>query len=515
MVPRHEPHYPDTRSQFQIQYCLSKQMSSKLAIVLHPAHGSTFTSLDVIHGQIQLTIGSEETLADIHVKMEGVSRTLLVVPKHPEKTRKDGSPKRSKKTVIETHKILHQSTIVFPPDNVRNTDTKEGFTLPPGQYYYPFEFRIPINNKCLQSTSFMSKLSFADGAAYSRDPTQHLVATLPPSLSDVGGQAVIKYFFKVTVKRAAFYKPNKREYLPFVFLPFEPPRPDTHGEQFFVRRKHQFPYLPSHERIDGHAPTGPAIPPKKKGFLSALSAASRQAPFVRQSGPEFYLEARVPDPPIMTPAEPLPLHLFVSSASPLTVPLFLHALRVNLVARTLIAAQEHNRETAYGLTIHNSENLKLQMGQIVNPKPGTFEAEFDLRKCGQIVLPNTIPPSFKTCNVARKYSLEIFAKVSHSRHGEADIIALAFDIDVYSGVKPPRSLLDAAETAAKIAAEPNPYAVGPALESHAVPKHNDSLPTYDEAIGANLNPVQGPRREFQQNPAYYADLAEMDKDEKN
>ena len=43
-----------------------------------------------------------------------------------------------------------------------------------------------------------------------RDTDRHVKKTLPPTLSGFPGEAEIRYFVKVTVQRAAFFKENYR-----------------------------------------------------------------------------------------------------------------------------------------------------------------------------------------------------------------------------------------------------------------------------------------------------------------
>ena len=43
-----------------------------------------------------------------------------------------------------------------------------------------------------------------------RDTNRHVKQTLPPSLNGFPGEGEIRYYVKVTVQRAAFYKENFR-----------------------------------------------------------------------------------------------------------------------------------------------------------------------------------------------------------------------------------------------------------------------------------------------------------------
>ena len=58
-----------------------------------------------------------------------------------------------------------------------------------------------------------------NGLEVAQPPPAHVKKTLPPTLSGFPGEAEIRYFVKVTVKRSAFWKENARAYVPFNFLP--------------------------------------------------------------------------------------------------------------------------------------------------------------------------------------------------------------------------------------------------------------------------------------------------------
>ena len=107
---------------------------------------------------------------------------------------------------------------------------------------------------------------------YAKQSTRHVKGTLPPSLSGIPGDiAWVKYFLKATVNRPAFYKTNLRQVDPFVFLPIEPPRPPPTDAEAYARRKHEFIPPPlsatkkpigllSFFRRLGSAAVGPAVP---------------------------------------------------------------------------------------------------------------------------------------------------------------------------------------------------------------------------------------------------------------
>lgn len=216
-------------------------------------NGGTFTNYDIIRGVVNLTVTTSISLNYIQVKLEGISRSQLVIPAE-KRPRKDRDKKD--KMVSDIHKVLYESSVVFPPDNVQKVSQAKEFTLTPGNYQYPFEFRIPLNNSCVKLQGITNKvlfnrktfdINFINGSlnctnvknmaqkyyqhytgSQNMPTTQefetsnyHLSSQLPPSLSGMQDFASIKYFVKVTCKRSSFLKTNLRAYDPIIFLPLD------------------------------------------------------------------------------------------------------------------------------------------------------------------------------------------------------------------------------------------------------------------------------------------------------
>ncbi|OWB56929.1 hypothetical protein B5S28_g2847 [[Candida] boidinii] len=236
----------------------------------------TFTNSDIIQGNVILQVYSEINLNYIQVKLEGISKINLLVPKAPsdihtqhqqigtsqikprqsspqhqissQQNNQSSSPIKYK-SIEDSHRFLYDSSIVFPTDELQRSTNSKEFTFIPGVYYYPFKFRLPLNTNCNNilddSTNFHGNSGgFGDndmiadlnnrplniirknsGGALFDDlrgkQQHHMVSILPPSLSDLGDKAMIKYFIKVTCKRSNFFKNNIRLIKPFIFLPVD------------------------------------------------------------------------------------------------------------------------------------------------------------------------------------------------------------------------------------------------------------------------------------------------------
>ena len=69
---------------------------------------------------------------------------------------------------------------------------------------------MPFNNNCSTINTMFTNLHVTGARMeMARNTDRHVKKTLPPSLTGFD-EAWIKYFVKVTVQRAAFYKENYR-----------------------------------------------------------------------------------------------------------------------------------------------------------------------------------------------------------------------------------------------------------------------------------------------------------------
>ncbi|KAF3164595.1 hypothetical protein TWF106_002808 [Orbilia oligospora] len=484
-----------------------------LCIHLDKPAGHAYTNLDILSGHVSLELPSDETITSIVVKLEGLVQTRLKEPKRHEED------KESKRWETELHKVLYLTKVVFPADEVQKQSTSTtGFKLKKGEYKYPFEFRIPINNVCIPQTGILKTLSDLgqgfDPVKETQKQGHHVKTTLPPSLSGIPhDMAWCRYFVKVTLNRPQFYRTNTRKLELFVLLPIEPPRPPPTSRETFAKREH----LQNYQQ-------GP--PRKKRGlFDSWRGRPDALPPPINQS--RFFVEARLPSPPIITPKEP-------------------HA--------------------------HSSTQLAIPIGHPGSPVGEELEAESSA--WGQWTFPSSVQPSFVTCNIRRKYDLEISVGVSLGLQPQFEVVSLIMPVEVFSGIRPPPQLQllssqrrrpsntsppkevkgPQTATASALSTMPVISAISPASSSSpsstklpplqtntnantATPVEypfspiqvadgtppgtfvatnspasavDDLPPTYDEATAVNVGPVSGPRREFQLEPSYFTRPAEME-----
>lgn len=481
--------------------------------------GGTFTNHDIIRGTITLTVTTSILLSYIQAKLEGITKTELHVPTMTRKGREKD------RLLQDVHKVLYDTLIVFPPSNVRKVSQAKEFTLNPGNYSYPFEFKIPLNSSCSQLKGITNKVLFNmkkmdlvinngnfntnalrnmaqsyyqnyAGVPSSQQSPQahqeqqyHITSQLPPSLS-LGDFASVKYYVKVTCKRASFLKANLRSFDPFVFLPLDL---DSHNQpihlggefeeyrEVFFRKelifKDRLPSIVAVKIPSSKSNNGsdiqfkqnnyrPPPQPKKSGTFSSMFRSSSgnsapmsskpSSPFSRDNAPEinmydvpFSFEVRFRHPAFLIPTKAPSFKLFlVSNVKPSRYSLaqygkpddsnglgvvYLQKLIVELVSTTTISVLENDsgstreiheakHDDVINVCNNTYENLKLDLFNARKLKSlnssitstqresnAIYELEIPAKYYENSILPRHLSPSFRTCNIDRKYTLNILA----------------------------------------------------------------------------------------------------------
>lgn len=368
-----------------------------------------YTNLDIISGSVSLSLPREETISAITVKLEGESSTTLIRPP-PLQSQHGRSRGGESDTINENHKILYHVVQVFPPAGTTPTTLTSGlggmgslgaaltplgggssYTLGAGQHEYPFSFKIPFNNMCLNQPPQM-KVEL--GSFFSRDLTQpirmrHIKTTLPPSLSGLPGEAEIRYFVKVTVQRPSLLKENHRAQVTFRFQPIEPPRPASIMAEAFARRSHTFP---------------PSLSLPQRSSMSFFSSSkSKPQETLSSISPQILVDARLPSPAILTRNSLVPLKILLTKQNNSADTVFLVGLDINLLGTTQVRAGEVQR------TEHHVWSL-VALARLSEPimwETVGSETWLDAKLWKHAKLPEDITPSFNICNLTRTYELEI------------------------------------------------------------------------------------------------------------
>lgn len=349
-----------------------------------------------------------------------------------------------------------------------------------------------------------------------KTPTQHLKSTLPPSLSGFPGEAEIRYYVKVTVNRPEFYKENARAQANFTLLPIEPPRPMQMDGEAYARRQHQF--------VENG---GSAAPTKKPGFFDRKDSTPSSPTSPTGVPPRVSLDARLPNPAVLTCNQDLPLRVLVKNMSERTKNIYLQMLQIELIGYTKVRAHDVTRTESNSWILASMSNMAIPIGSPTDAV-GT-EVPINAEYWSGKSIPNTVPPTFTTCNLSRFYELEVRVGIGYGsyKHGEDQLVVLPLrlPVKVYSGIAPPKALLEATLTgdtpSLSAGGDLKPPVQAQAPHTPTTPTHQsfsgafppahgapaspqppyeDAPPSYEDAVGQDLPPINGYRGSYQPPP---------------
>lgn len=339
---------------------------------------SFYTNLDFIPGHIILTLNKDEAVSGIFVKLEGESHSALMRPYN------SARPRERTTLATENHKVLYKVSQVFPSNLETGPGARsQAYTIPAGRHIYPFRFKIPFNNSCMNPLAYGAGYASMGLTSMQHLHYRHVKAALPPSLTGFPDMAEIRYYVKVTVQRPSLFKENRRSAVGFRFLPLEPPRPPPSTNEVFAKRPFAF-------TLDGQK--------QRPGIFN------KRAP-TTSTTPKGEVDARLPSPAILTCNEPVPLRILVRNTSESPDQLFLTSLQFNLIGSTDIRALDVARTETVTWAMMTLESLSIPIG---NPGDrAQTETILDKKLWDRIPLPNTVAPSFHTCNLSRRYEIEV------------------------------------------------------------------------------------------------------------
>ncbi|CEL11559.1 hypothetical protein ASPCAL14660 [Aspergillus calidoustus] len=327
--------------------------------------GRIFTPNEAVKGVVRLELHRATVVSDLTLSLEGTTRTALI-EKGPAFILGNGVPK----VADESHQLFKISKVLFPPSNT--PFIARGYTLSEGQYAFPFEINFPLLAEC--STS--------------QPELRHQEAILPPSFESravKGAHASVAYTLRVALKRRTHVRKVISQEQNLSFLPFDPAA-----------------------ALLSSLGTGSHI--RQKGlYISPQSSLG----YSHTALPILLLEAKLSSPPVLYSRERLPLQLCVRSLPTRiqhVLPIKLQSLLINLRSTTDILADIHNTSWTSSrrvLELHGLDDTiacDRESDVLSEIKPGVIQS---------VTLPDS-PPSFTTCIIEHKHSLEIDATFSLS-----------------------------------------------------------------------------------------------------
>ena len=133
----------------------------------------------------------------------------------------------------------------------------------------------------------------------------------------------------------------------------------------------------------------------------SLTAAPEDAPLIST-------EVRLPEPAILTCGQPIPLRMLVTTLNALEDHLSIQSLQLDIVGSTHVRAHDVHRTETNGTVLISQSNMAVPLRFPLASK----ESFIDPKLWSSQIIPNTLPPSFETCNIRRSY--EVVARVGIS-----------------------------------------------------------------------------------------------------
>lgn len=143
-----------------------------------------------------------------------------------------------------------------------------------------------------------------------------------------------------------------------------------------------------------------------------------------ENPPKVNIDGRLPDPAIITCNEPLPLRILISKWNDSPDTIFLQMLQIELIGYTSVRAHDFSAKRSTSWIIISHSNLRMQFGGSQTNAPKDMEISRAL--WNTIPLPNTVAPTFETCNLSRQYVLEIRVGLAYGSPSNIKVITTGF-----------------------------------------------------------------------------------------
>lgn len=191
------------------------------------------------------------------------------------------------------------------------------------------------------------------------------------------------------------------------------------GAESYARRQHSF------------APSSGA-PNKGKSRLFDAFKKTPGGPTAAHDAshpPIVSIDIRLPTPAIVTCNEDLPLRIVLKRLNASSEQLFLQSLHVQLHGTTRIKANEIFRDESSNWVVLSKSNMgfPLRLSKAKEVMESGEEIVLDSGLWRKHPLPNSVSPSFETCNISRSYELEVHVGIGF-RNAHANNVSHADDL---------------------------------------------------------------------------------------
>ncbi|KAL4940395.1 hypothetical protein BDV06DRAFT_196715 [Aspergillus oleicola] len=312
---------------------------------------------DDVAGYVVLTSDTQIDVSNISIKLSGVATSRL----------------RSGRAT-ESHQLVRISEQLFPPTKCANSFSR-AFTAPPGEHVFPFSIKLPQAVQCHRLTATYDQQT---NKKYQFQPQ------LPPSTGNRSSSEEVTYILETTIRQDGLIRGTKKASRDIALAGATPLT------------------LPA-----GHDPQSAT---KLITCTSDISAPLLSPPKA------FEVKATLLNGPVLTQGQPIPLAVEINGTK--TTPssrlyhsdASLHDFQSMLLETTELSARgaiETNRRSIIVQTVSNLREPFLPTSTLESDQASTSRAALNHNLWTRHDVPDSLSPTFGTCNISRRYILNI------------------------------------------------------------------------------------------------------------
>lgn len=416
---------------------------------------ATRTNNCLISGRVNFFVKATVKLLTVHVKLEGESQSRIMRCFNPI----SGGP------ATETHKVLYHCQKLFP-NSCSGLLPSLSSTLRAGRHEFAFNFPIPLETDCHNKQQMFPDMglgNFCLANIRKRGQCDHVKQILPPSLTGLPGLAEISYYVKVTIRFSSIFRDSLRSAAHFKFAPLTPLSAMCSSDSFKTTR---IPFK-FQEKISFKAKNW------KNNGLNITNVTPRGELFIR-----------LPQPTNVICSKHVPVALMLRKLNKCSKHLFLVSFTMHVISQVKVKVDGMVRTDSSTWVVANINGLSMEIGS-ASDEEGT-ECNISQVLWGQFPIPNSIGPSFRTCNISRSHELDIrvglgFGTIENEIQPQIIILPFRVPIEVFSGITSPSSCLTSSSSLTRdyIGSPINDY-VSP--QPLATLNNDTPPPSYEKAV---------------------------------
>lgn len=374
------------------------------------ANGGIFTNGDIIQGKAVIHVTDSVDVSEVIIKFEAVSKATISYTQ-------PRSQSSRRVYITNKHRVVSQIVTVFPSAKERAVMSQSEFTLAEGTYVYPFSFKIPMNNACIDNIGKHANRDSPDSyskiqdhgklrfhGAFTREKwgtrvggnnIAHLSYVLPPTF-ELSDRAKVDYHIKVVVMNLSTFSRRIKASESFQFMPVDvrSPSPAVNND------------IRSYFTIGGKK-----IKPIKCCFGLKLNT------------------------PYLVPGKPIDTTIFVAheTGAPVEalIPIYIEQVKFKLVSSTDLRSIEKKltNKTMHKIYVMDetvisnvaAHKLPIEFSSLKERgQSNSLALPAELYSC---VLPKFIVPTFESCNISRTYRLEVSILYSFDMKAQSGFFA--------------------------------------------------------------------------------------------